>query len=52
MRRSDHALYFHLAFEDFRTKFHEGDRALIEIFTLLLDALDKQGIQLEVIDDA
>ena len=52
MQRTDHALYFDLAFNDFRSRLSDADRTVIESFVMVLDALDGQGIVLEVCGDA
>jgi hypothetical protein len=51
MAKSDHELYFHFAFVDFRAKLAPGDRALVNDFARLLDHLDDHKIPLEVVDD-
>jgi hypothetical protein len=49
MLKSDYELFFHYAFEEFREKLSEADRALVDGFVMILKYLKSHGIHLEVI---
>jgi hypothetical protein len=50
MLKSDYDLFFHYAFEEFREKLSEADRALVDGFVMILKHLRDRGVHLEVIE--
>lgn len=49
--RADCELFFAFAFDDFRAKLGEADRALVDGFVSFLELLEALGVTLEVVDD-
>jgi hypothetical protein len=48
--KSDYDFFFYFAFDDFRGKLDEADKALIEGFNAVIKLLSRKAIHLEVID--
>lgn len=51
MAKSDHNLFFHYAFEEFREKLGDADRFRVDGFVMILQHLEQRGIPLEVVDN-